>query len=68
MNEVAEFAVNKLKEYSDETHTLPRSTTDLSPLEQWLIVRLYRTESLWKRAIRQVNKWRDNKNVERAKA
>ena len=34
----AEWAVHILKTYSKETGLLPRSTMDLSPLEQWLII------------------------------
>jgi len=40
MNEKAEFAVRVLKQYALENSTLPRSTSDLSPMEEWLILRL----------------------------
>lgn len=42
MNKKAEFAVDKLKEYAKENQLPPRSTSDLSPLEQWLIIQLYK--------------------------
>lgn len=41
MNEKAEFAVSILKEYAEENQIQGRSTSDLSPLEQWLILRLF---------------------------
>lgn len=66
MSEVAEFAVKKLKQYAEENNVLPRSTTDLSPLEQWLLLQLFNTNSVWKRAVQQVNRWRFfNKGVKR---
>lgn len=40
-NEKAEFAVKILLEYAKENGINGRDTTDLSPLEQWLILRLY---------------------------
>ena len=40
-NEKAEFAVKILLEYAGENQVPARSTSDLSPLEQWLILRLY---------------------------
>ena len=40
-NEKAEFAVKILLEYANENGINGRDTTDLSPLEQWLILRLY---------------------------
>jgi hypothetical protein len=39
-NEKAEFAIQVLKQYSIENQVPVRSTSDLSPLEQWLILRL----------------------------
>lgn len=39
-NEKAEFAVKTLKRYAAENHTLPRGTSDISPLEEWLILEL----------------------------
>jgi hypothetical protein len=46
MNEKAEFAVNILKKYASEHQTTVRSTSDLSPLEEWLILRLFVTTKL----------------------
>ena len=40
MNEKAEFVVRLLKQYALETQIPARSTSDLSPMEQWLILRL----------------------------
>lgn len=40
MNEKAEFAVRVLRQYSLENQVPARSTSDLSPMEQWLILRL----------------------------
>lgn len=40
MNEKARFALEVLKEYDKETGSGIRRTTDLSPLEEWLIIRL----------------------------
>lgn len=40
MNEKAEFAVRVLKQYAHENQIPARSTSDLSPMEQWLILRL----------------------------
>ena len=39
-NEKAEFAVRVLKQYALENQIPARSTSDLSPMEQWLILRL----------------------------
>ena len=44
MNDKAEFAVKILKQYAHENGTMVRGTTDLSPLEMWLILRLYEIE------------------------
>ena len=41
MNELAEYAVKILKQYADEKHTTVRGTSDLSPLEEWLIIKLF---------------------------
>lgn len=41
MNKKAEFAARVLKQYALESQTLVRSTSDLSPMEQWLISRLH---------------------------
>lgn len=43
MNEIAEFAVKILKEYASEQMIPARSTSDLSPMEEWLIIRLYKS-------------------------
>lgn len=40
MNEKVEFAVRVLKQYALENQIPARSTSDLSPMEQWLILRL----------------------------
>lgn len=40
MNEKADFAVIVLKQYAIENQIPARSTSDLSPMEQWLILRL----------------------------
>lgn len=39
MNEKAEFAVRVLKQYSLENQLPPRSTSDISKMETWLILR-----------------------------
>lgn len=41
MSELAEYAVKILKQYADENHTTVRGTSDLSPLEEWLIIQLH---------------------------
>lgn len=41
MNEKAKFAVQVLKQYALENQVPARSTSDLSPMEQWLILRLF---------------------------
>tara|TARA_R110000803_G_scaffold69058_2_gene131230 strand:+ start:12080 stop:12226 length:147 start_codon:yes stop_codon:yes gene_type:complete len=46
MNEKAEFAVETLKEYAKQNQVLPRSTSDLSKLEEWLIIELLRVKKL----------------------
>ena len=40
MNKEAEFAVKILHQYAKENSVIPRSTSDLSPLEGWLIKNL----------------------------
>lgn len=40
-NKIADFAVKIIDEYAKENGINARDTTDLSPLEQWLILRLY---------------------------
>lgn len=41
-NKKAEFAVKILKEYAHENGIPARSTSDLSSLEEWLLLRLYK--------------------------
>ena len=41
MNKKAEFAVKTLKEYDKQIGIGARNTSDLSPLEQWLIIELF---------------------------
>ena len=40
MKTKAQKAVEILEQYAEECKTLPRGTSDLSPLEEWLIVKL----------------------------
>ena len=40
MNDKAKFAVEILKQYALENQIPARSTSDLSPMESWLILRL----------------------------
>ena len=40
-NEKAKFAVRILNRHSQQSGNLMRSTSDLSPLEEWLISHLY---------------------------
>ncbi len=40
-NKKVEFAIEKLKEYAKVTGNLPRGTTDISPLEEWLLMRWF---------------------------
>lgn len=49
MNDKAEFAVKILKEYAEENLIPPRSTSDLSPMEEWLILRLLEMDKMVKR-------------------
>lgn len=37
----SDFAVSLLEEYATENQVNKRSTSDLSPLEEWLIIKLY---------------------------
>lgn len=39
-NEKAEFAVQVLRKYAHQTGNTLRGTSDLSPLEEWLIIQL----------------------------
>ena len=52
MNELAEFAVKILKRYAKENQVTPRSTSDLSKLEEWLIAELHqniKNLKIWKK-------------------
>ena len=49
MNDKAEFAVKILHEYAKEQGIVPRSTSDLSPLEEWLILRLFAKETTYRK-------------------
>jgi hypothetical protein len=40
MSELSETCVAILKHYADENGTIVRSTSDLSPLESWLLCHL----------------------------
>lgn len=40
INEKAEFAVQVLRKYAHQTGNMLRGTSDLSPLEEWLIIQL----------------------------
>ena len=35
------FVIKILRQYADETGSLVRSTSDLSPLEEWLLIQLF---------------------------
>ena len=41
MNARAEFLIDTLKKYAEENQTIVRGTDDISPLETWLIMRLF---------------------------
>jgi hypothetical protein len=41
MNFKAKFAVDILKQYAIEGGTMPRGTNDISPLEEWLLLKLF---------------------------
>ena len=41
MTNLPEFAVAIIRQYANETGTKPRSTSDISPFEEWLIIQLY---------------------------
>lgn len=41
---IPKFAMNILKKYAEENGNIVRSTSDISPLEEWLIVELHRKE------------------------
>lgn len=42
MSKKADFAVEIIKEYAHENGIPTRSTSDLSPMEEWLLLRLYK--------------------------
>tara|TARA_R110000782_G_C14648041_1_gene396394 strand:+ start:464 stop:745 length:282 start_codon:yes stop_codon:yes gene_type:complete len=44
-NKKAEFAVEILKEYAHQNKVILRSTSDLSKLEEWLIVELLKVKN-----------------------
>jgi len=44
-NELPKFAVKILHQYAEETQVLPRSTSDLSKLEEWLIIQIFKKET-----------------------
>jgi len=44
-NKKAEFVVKVLKEYAYLSGNIPRSTSDLSPLEQYLLMELYKAKN-----------------------
>jgi hypothetical protein len=46
MNKKAEFTVKILKEYVKENQVMPRSTSDLSRLEEWLIMKIFTVKNL----------------------
>ena len=56
MKDKAEFAVKILLEYAKENGINGRDTTDLSPLETWLILRLFvcysAEEAKWKQTFK----------------
>ena len=41
INDKAQFAIRLLKEYAEQNQLPARSTSDLSPLEEWLISKIY---------------------------
>jgi hypothetical protein len=43
---IAEFSIKTILEYAKENQVPPRSTSDLSPMETWLILRLYELNKL----------------------
>lgn len=49
MNKKADFAVRVINKYALENGIPARSTSDLSPMETWLILRLYSTMKELKR-------------------
>lgn len=63
INDKAKFAVEILLRYQHETGVLPRSTSDLSPLEEWLIIQMYQSKDqlkvLLEEAFEAGDYWRD---------
>lgn len=56
-NEKADFAVQLLRKYAHQTGNLLRGTSDLSPLEEWLIVQLIeQSKEATKEACRNIGK------------
>lgn len=61
MNEKVNFAINVLKQYAEERGEMIRGTTDLSPLEEWLIMKLFKAEfnaktlQIYAKAINQID-------------
>lgn len=49
ISDTAAFAVDTLKRYAHETGNLLRGTSDLSPLEEWLLVQLFEIDEGQKR-------------------
>lgn len=41
---ISEFSVKILKQYADERGIIVRSTSDLSPLEEYLLIELYKKD------------------------
>jgi hypothetical protein len=44
MEDKAKFAVKVLRQYAEENLIPARDTSDLSPMEQWLIIQLFLRE------------------------
>lgn len=40
-SKLPEFAIDVLHQYAKENQVLPRSTSDLSKLEEWLLLQLF---------------------------
>ena len=46
MNKAYEEAIKILEQYAKEQQTLMRGTTDLSPLEEWLLIKLIKAHEV----------------------
>jgi hypothetical protein len=57
MNKKAEFAVKLLKQYALENQVPARSTSDLSKLEEWLIVHMLNVYEDAEALIGQINEY-----------